>query len=179
MTKNIHGKPLHHCVSVSAPRQRRRRVFCVASLEKRRQLAVYSKENTSNVASDTIGLHLLTENIPRTSGEVRVRFWDDFRSPPGNEAYQLTAHHHQGCQCQGGEAASWHSSVGESDSLELARKSVFDNATSHSTAFLLNSIHQTFWRCCFYTTAVKANAWHPRPTNLFQTAANEGCNASR
>lgn len=46
---------------------------------------------------------MLTENIQRTSGEVRVRVWDDFsHSPPGIEAYQLTAHHHQGCQCQGG-----------------------------------------------------------------------------
>ncbi len=67
----------------------------------------------------------------------------------------------------------------ESDSQELARKSVFDNAASHSTAFLLNSIHQSLWRCRFYTTAAGANARHPRPTNLFQTAANEGCNASR
>lgn len=40
-------------------------------------------------------------------------------------------------------------------------------------------MHQTSWRCRFYTTAVGANTWHPRPTNLFQTAANEGCNASR
>lgn len=67
----------------------------------------------------------------------------------------------------------------ESDSQELARKSVFDNAASHSTAFLLNSIHQSFGLCRFYTTAVGANARHPRPSNLFQTAANEGCNASR
>ncbi len=112
-----------------------------------RQLAISWNltENTS------IAFRHGLQNIPRTSGRVRVgNVWDDFsRSPPGIKGADSPSS--SGLPVSPGGGASWRSSAGER-SQELARKSVFDNATSHSTAFLLNSIHQSFWRCRFYTT---------------------------